>query len=209
MNQIKRQLILDVQKLDVNSKVEIFNYLVSLNVGFMENTNGVFFSINDISDDLLFQLREKLIILQQFQKHNVKINEMLKDSNNHNHNHKYKSEFLRSLNEEKISTHHETESVKENTLSALDNNLIDEEDPTTSSKTNDENSFFEKSKMSEYDSVIKDIENRHNKMNKKHSIYVKYSVAKKKYNKQSISAENNKKIENFYLNELEEESYIF
>lgn len=203
MNQIKRQLILDVQKLDVNSKVEIFNYLVTLNVGFMENTNGVFFSINDISDDLLFQLREKLKILQQFQMHNVKINEMLKDSNNH----KYKSEFLWSLNEEKISTHHETENVKENTLLAL-NNMIDE-DPTTRSKTNDENSFFEKSKMSEYDSVIKDIENRHNKMNKKHSIYVKYSLAKKKYNKQSISAENNKKIENFYLNELEEESYIF
>lgn len=203
MNQIKRQLILDVQKLDINSKVEIFNYLVTLNVGFMENTNGVFFSINDISDDLLFQLREKLKILQQFQMHNVKINEMLKDSNNH----KYKSEFLRSLNEEKISTHHETENVKENTLLAL-NNMIDE-DPTTRSKTNDENSFFEKSKMSEYDSVIKDIENRHNKMNKKHSIYVKYSLAKKKYNKQSISAENNKKIENFYLNELEEESYIF
>ena len=203
MNQIKRQLILDVQKLDVNSKVEIFNYLVTLNVGFMENTNGVFFSINDISDDLLFQLREKLKILQQFQMHNVKINEMLKDSNNH----KYKSEFLWSLNEEKISKHHETENVKENTLLAL-NNMIDE-DPTTRSKTNDENSFFEKSKMSEYDSVIKDIENRHNKMNKKHSIYVKYSLAKKKYNKQSISAENNKKIENFYLNELEEESYIF
>ena len=142
MNQIKRQLILDVQKLDINSKVEIFNYLVTLNVGFMENTNGVFFSINDISDDLLFQLREKLKILQQFQMHNVKINEMLKDSNNH----KYKSEFLRSLNEEKISTHHETENVKENTLLAL-NNMIDE-DPTTRSKTNDENSFFEKSKMS-------------------------------------------------------------
>lgn len=203
MNQIKRQLIQDVQKLDINSKIEIFNYLVSLNVGFMENTNGVFFSINDISNDLLLQLKEKLTILQQFQKHNVEINEMLKDSNNN----KYKADFLRSLTEEKKGTVQEID-TKENTLLLPHSNDLMYEDQTIGSLRNDENSLFDKTKISEYDPIIKDIENRHNKMNKKHSIYVKYSVAKKKYNKQSISAEN-KKIENFYLNELEEESYIF
>ena len=54
--------------------------------------------------------------------------------------------------------------------------------------------------------MIKEIENQNNKTNKK-SIHVKYSIAKKKYNKQiQVDA---KKIENNDLSELTEDKYIF
>ena len=54
--------------------------------------------------------------------------------------------------------------------------------------------------------MIKDIESHMNKTNKK-SIHVKYSIAKKKYNKQIQT--DTKKIENNDLSELTEDKYIY
>ena len=65
-------------------------------------------------------------------------------------------------------------------------------------------------KSFEYDkSMIKDIENHINKTNKK-SIHVKYSIAKKKYNKQiQIDPKKIEKCENNDLSELTEDKYIY
>lgn len=182
MKKLKRQLITDVQNLDMNSKIEFFNHMVSYNIGFMENTNGVFFSIADISDEVLYNLIEKLVILQKFQINKKDSDELL-----------LKSDF-ESINSNVLV---DIEQTKINKTQIINNNLKPE--------------VFSKVVINEYNEILKDMENRNNKMNKKHSIYIKYSVAKKKYNKQLGFQDNKKieKIENFYLNELEEEIYIF
>lgn len=177
MKKLKRQLITDVQNLDMNSKIEFFNYMVSYNIAFMENTNGVFFSIADISDEVLDKLIEKLVMLEKFQVNKKDSDELL-----------LKSDF---------------ESINSNMLVDME-----QENETQIMNNSSKKEVFSKVVINEYSEILKDMENRNNKMNKKHSIYIKYSVAKKKYNKQ-LGSQDNKKIENFYLNELEEENYIF
>ena len=179
MKKLKRQLITDVQSLDMNSKIEFFNYMVSYNIAFMENTNGVFFSIADISDDILDKLIEKLVMLQKFQ--------------------------LNKKNSDELLLRNDFESMNSNKLVDIEQK---KENETQITINNSKKEVFSKAVINEYSEILKDMENRTNKMNKKHSIYIKYSIAKKKYNKQ-LGSQDNKKIENFYLNELEEENYIF
>lgn len=181
----KRQLITDVQNLDMNSKIEFFNYMVSYDIAYMENTNGIFFTIADISEELLDKLTEKLELLQKFQ-----INK------------KHSDVLLLSNDFESITSNNKDTTVQ----TSLENNNVSNTEikPNTSQKE-----VFTKVVINEYNEILKDMENRNNKMNKKHSIYIKYSIAKKKYNKQlGLNQLDNKKIENLYLNELEEENYI-
>lgn len=183
MKNLKRQLITDVQNLDMNSKIEFFNCMVSHNIAFMENSNGVFFSIADISNEILDKLNKKLVMLKKFQNNeNDFVKCILKNSD----------ESLQCINESN------KKGFEVNTKETKTEKKLDD-----ASKE-----IFSKSMLNEYNEILKDMENKNNKMNKKHSIYIKYSIAKKKYNKQ-LGTQDNKKIENFYLNELEEEDYIF
>lgn len=184
MKKLKRQLISDVQNLDMNSKIEFFNYMVSHDIAFMENTNGVFFSIADISDEILDKLNEKLIILQKFQIH-------------------------KSDSDELIMNNEFDNEIRNNSDIIIDSNSNEQLNNVQSDKQDNLNKeIFTKKVINEYNEILKDMECKNSKMNKKHSIYIKYSIAKKKYNKQ-FGSHDNKKIENFYLNELEEEKYIF
>lgn len=191
MKKLKRQLIADVQELDMNSKIDFFNFMVSHNIEFMENTNGVFFSIAELSDEILNKLNEKVTILQKFQIHESNSQNMLK------------------VNEFEISNFN----ILEKTINNPINNPIinisnDKSEITKNTEVVVQKEVFNKNILNEYNEILKDMENRNNKMNKKNSIYIKYSVAKKKYNKQA-GVQDTKKIESFYLNELVEEDYIF
>lgn len=159
-----RKLLIDnTQKLDYESKIELFHYITNtFNLNFMENTNGIFFSLNEIDDN------DILVILQ-------KIENLLETANDRD---LYPS------------------SQKKDMINETENEEI-------------ENVKFDltNKKSFDYDKLmIKDIENHMNKTNKK-SIHLKYSIAKKKYNKQ-IQTET-KKIENNDLSELTEDKYIY
>lgn len=165
----KRRLIVTANKLKKRSKIDLFNYITSTyNLNYMENTNGIFFSLNDIDEDCLDDILDKVTEL---------IN---KDAN--------------------VSDDtDETLNILEN---IIENDSNEEYDPSLIIKTENEN--FQNA--FEYDkNILKEIDNHVNKMNKK-SIHIKYSLAKKKYNKQMQV--DNKKIENNDLNGLTEDTYI-
>ena len=57
-----RKLLIDnSQKLDYESKIELFHYITNTyNLNFMENTNGIFFSLNEINDDNISEILQKI-----------------------------------------------------------------------------------------------------------------------------------------------------
>jgi hypothetical protein len=170
MNQ-RKKLINESTHLNQCSKVELFNFISdTLNISFMENTNGIFFSLNEISDENIDILLEKINKLKECEDKHQNLNNNTEQDESVN--------LLSTLyNDDKV---HNKESIVVNTCKA-------------SSFNYDKN-------------IVKELENQINKSCKK-SIHVKYSLAKKKYNKQTCQVEN-KKIDNTDLNELKEEKYI-
>lgn len=160
-----RKLLIDnSHKLDYESKLELFHYITNtFNLNFMENTNGIFFALNEIDDENILDILQKIENLAETAcKRNM-----------------YHS--------------------RQNDIVDIDNNDNDVFDDVKSESIN--------KKPFDYDKTMtKDIENHMNKINKK-SIHVKYSIAKKKYNKQ-IQIDT-KKIENNDLSELTEDKYIY
>lgn len=162
-----RKLLIDnSQKLDYESKIELFHYITNtFNLNFMENTNGIFFSLNEIDDNNISEILQKIDQLM--------------------------------------------ETVSEKTLypSSKQKDYMKNETENEENDKDDVKSDFTNKKSFDYDkAMIKDIESHMNKTNKK-SIHVKYSIAKKKYNKQ-IQADT-KKIENNDLSELTKDKYIY
>lgn len=163
----KRRLIVNANKLKKRSLIDLFNFITStFNLNYMENTNGIFFSLNDIDEDCLDDILDKVTEL---------IN---KDVN--------ASEYF-----------DETSNIIEN---IIENDSNEEDDPIIKTENENFQNAFEYDK-----NILKEIDNHVNKINKK-SIHIKYSLAKKKYNKQMQA--DNKKIENNDLNELTEDIYI-
>ncbi len=139
----------------------------------MENTNGIFFSLNEIPDEHID------ILLVKIQK--------LKETED---NHHEMSSLIQELSETKTLLSEMYPSNDE--IIELKDSIV-----VNTCKTSSFN----------YDkNIVKELENQINKSCKK-SIHVKYSLAKKKYNKQTCQVEN-KKIDNTDLNELKEEIYI-
>tara|TARA_Y100000389_G_C17418486_1_gene495182 strand:+ start:540 stop:944 length:405 start_codon:yes stop_codon:yes gene_type:complete len=134
----------------------------------MENTNGIFFSLNEIDDNNISDILQKIDQLM----------ETASDKTLYPSSSKQKDYMNNKMENE------DNDKDKDDVKSDL-----------TSNKS------FDCDKA-----MIKDIESHMNKTNKK-SIHVKYSIAKKKYNKQ-IQADT-KKIENTDLSELTEDKYIY
>ena len=162
-----RKLLIDnSQKLDYESKIELFHYITNkFNLNFMENTNGIFFSLNEIDDHNILEILQK-------------------------------TDNLLEVASEKLLY---PASSKQKDLNETENEYNDIQDDIKSDLTNKKSFDYDKS-------MIKDIEGHMNKTNKK-SIHVKYSIAKKKYNKQIQT--DSKKIENNDLSELTEDKYIY
>lgn len=161
-----RKILIDKShKLDYESKIELFHYITNtFNLNFMENTNGIFFSLNEIDDGDISDILQKVdSLLETACERNV-----------------YSSRQINDTMEMK-------------------NECKDVHDDMKLELVNKKPFDFDKT-------MTKDIENHMNKTNKK-SIHVKYSIAKKKYNKQ-IQIDT-KKIENNDLSELTEDKYIY
>ena len=169
----KRKILIDnTQKLDYDSKIELLHYITNtFNLNFMENTNGIFFSLNEIDDNNISEILSKVDTLLG------RASEM----NKYN---------LRNKND-----------IETGNYDILNNGIINDDDDDVKSESLNKKPF-------DYDKTfIKDIEYHMSKTNKK-SIHIKYSIAKKKYNKQ-IQIIDTKKIENIDLNELTEDKYIY
>tara|TARA_Y100000389_G_scaffold204275_1_gene256005 strand:- start:61 stop:573 length:513 start_codon:yes stop_codon:yes gene_type:complete len=168
----KRKLLIDnSQKLDYESKIELLHYITNtFNLNFMENTNGIFFSLNEIDDSNISDILLKVDDL---------IGSVCKKNMYH-------------------SSGQNIDSIE---IGNNDNNVHDDVHDDVKSECMNKKPFdFDKT-------ISKEIECHMNKTNKK-SIHVKYSIAKKKYNKQ-IQITDTKKIENNDLNELTEDKYIY
>lgn len=190
MNSLKRKLIADAQQLDVNSKIEFFNFMVSLGISYMENTNGIFFSMSDLPDAVFEKLLEKLELLKSFE---TTTTSEQQTSDNFIENYD-------KLNSKQIEDDNNVE-TEEFFLSEQDDN----NDDTTNS---DAHENTEKNILYNQldEDIIKDMTNRYSKQSKKNMIYAKYAIAKKKYYK--CTSVESKKIDSIDLNELTKEDYI-
>lgn len=174
MNNRKR-LIVETNRLSVNSKIKLFNYIkTNVTSNFMENTNGVFFSLTDISDKDIKNLLAHV-------------------------------DELKTQDDVVLPDPIETD-IPYETSSVEDNNRDDPSvdkifDESTESAVGYKKTSFEYDKQ-----MVKEIEHSVNRTNKK-SIHVKYSIAKKKYNKQYTQTDP-KKFDNTDLKELVEEDYM-
>lgn len=162
---------METTTLQIESKIKLFNFiLTNITSNYMENTNGIFFPLNDITDK---EIKNVLNYIEGLKK-----NEEIDNSSEH--------AFFENMET------HEPMNNKDNYIDVA-NDDGDQLVPKTASFSYDKN-------------VVKEFENNINKVNKK-SIHVKYSIAKKRYNKQH-QQQDSKKIDNTDLKELVEESYM-
>ena len=153
----KQYLLKKSSSLSINSQIELYNFLKSEKITYMENANGVFFDLSTITHDQIQIINDKLDILQQFENYTDSHLKMLKDD-------------VLDENQEQASNIPD--------VNKFEMNLKDEK-------------------------IFCNIDHV-NKVSKKNN-HLKYSVAKKKYNKQTLN--DNKKIEDSDLNKLEVEEY--
>lgn len=191
MSNMKRKLIADTQQLDINSKIEFFNFMVSLGISYMENTNGVFFSMADLSDEHLEKMFQKLEILKRFEKDNNCVPIISTNTNNN-----FTPEYLF----EKLSNTRSSNDGDDICADKSDDNMSHGEEVTGDTLYN-ENMYKDID-----ENIVKDMTCRYAKQSKKNVIYAKYALAKKKYNKGNNVE--SKKFDSFDLNELTKEDYI-
>jgi len=163
---LRKRLIEETQQLTSVSHNDLFHYINNkLSVNFMENTNGVFFLLNEICDEDIQSILDKIT--------DIKKNDM-----------------------KTFDIFHQ-----ENDVGCTDETTDGDNEEHLSNKSGKKPAF-------EYDKdMLNTVENYINKTNKK-SIHLKYSNAKKKYNKQQFY-QDVKKIDNTDLNELTEDTYIY
>lgn len=160
---LRESVVNESKQLSINAQIELFLFMKNEHVPYMENVNGVFFSLSDMSDDFMFKVFTKIRELK-----------LMEDNSSHllDHNIENKEEEYDDINR-----------------------------PSTSKRI----TLDKKTIMTHCnENIVKDFEQFATKVTKK-NIHIKYSIAKKKYNKQFI---NDKKFEDNDLNELKEERYI-
>lgn len=196
MSNMKRKLIADTQQLDINSKIEFFNFMVSLGISYMENTNGVFFSMADLSDEHLEKMFQKLEILKRFEKDNSYIPVNSTTTNNN-----FTTEYLFEKLKNTRSSSNNNDDDDELCIEKTDESIHQVEENVEEASYNDGVLYKDID-----ESIVKDMISRYAKQSKKNVIYAKYALAKKKYNKGNNVE--SKKFDNFDLNELTKENYI-
>jgi hypothetical protein len=154
----KQNLLKKSSSLSINSQIELYNFLKSEKITYMENANGVFFDLSAITNNQVQMINDKLDILQQF------------------------------------------ENYTDSHVNMLKGDVLDEKKEQVSNIPNINN--FEVNLKDE--KLFYNIDQVNSRVSKKNN-HLKYSVAKKKYNKQTFN--DNKKIEDSDLNKLEVEEY--
>lgn len=186
-NKNMAEIVVAAKDLDVNSKIELFSFMSSLGISYMENTNGIFFSLTNLTDTTLQDIRRKLDELKSYeaisnkQFATSKLSEDFDDSG-------YASDKSESFLEE------------QGTVCQKDHIDMDASIGITFAKNIQSKPSFECC-----EDTLKQIDKTMYKNSKK-NIHSKYSVAKKKYNKPFVL--DTKKIDSNDLSELTKEIYI-
>lgn len=186
-NKNMAEIVVAAKDLDVNSKIELFSFMSSLGISYMENTNGIFFSLTNLTDTTLQDIRRKLDELKSYeaisnkQFATSKLSEDFDDSG-------YASDKSESFLEE------------QGTICQKDHIDMDASIGITFAKNIQSKPSFECC-----EDTLKQIDKTMYKNSKK-NIHSKYSVAKKKYNKPFVL--DTKKIDSNDLSELTKEIYI-
>ena len=176
MNKEREEIVLFAKQLGLNSKIDLFAFMTSMNIPHMENTNGIFFSISDIDGSTIQQIHSKVCELLKYET--------------------ISNQQFESMG----SVHQREEDEPEDVTDAEDTCADDVDARSDQSREGSRRSF-------EYDpELVKDI----NKSLQKHkkSIHGKYSLAKKKYNKQYTGEAKKIDSSNTDLSELVKEQYI-
>lgn len=186
-NKNMAEIVVAAKDLDVNSKIELFSFMLSLGISYMENTNGIFFSLTNLTDTILQDIWRKLDELKSYEATSnkqfatSKLSENFDDSG-------YASDKSESFLEE------------QDTLCQKDSIYMDTPIGITLAKNIQSKPSFECC-----EDTLKQIDKTMYKNSKK-NIHSKYSVAKKKYNKPFVF--DMKKIDSNDLSELTKEVYI-
>ena len=66
-NKNMADIVVTAKDLDMNSKIELFSFMSSMGISYMENTNGIFFSLTNLTDTALQDIRRKLDELKSYE----------------------------------------------------------------------------------------------------------------------------------------------
>lgn len=192
-NKRMADIVSAAKDLDANSKIELFNYMATIGINYMENANGVFFSLTNLTDESLADVKRKLDELKSYEELTNLSFANKKSSDDAGGGYASSEDTYPSGGQEGFA---DTEDGQGN------ENDVDVDDLAKVNKNGSRApcSF-------EYDeAIMKTIEKTINRNSKK-NIHSKYSIAKKKYNKPFASVDT-KKIDGTDLSELSKEPYI-
>lgn len=191
-NKSMADIVSAAKELDVNSKIELFNYMATIGINYMENANGVFFSLTNLTDDTLADVKGKLEELKSYEQlaNQPFVGKKPSEDADAEGYASDKSDTYPSGQDDFA----DTEQGHENTAEEVELGRLHRNESKAPS------SF-------EYDEeILKSIEKSVNRNTKK-NIHSKYSIAKKKYNK-PVASTDTKKIDGTDLSELSKEPYI-
>ena len=194
-NKNMADIVVTAKDLDVNSKIELFSFMSSMHISYMENTNGIFFSLTNLTDNALQDIKRKLDELKSYEtisNQQFAHGKLSEDFDNSG----YASDKSESFLEEQG-----TGCQKDD----IDGDLDADVDVDVSTGTTCVKKMQTKPSFECCEDMLKYIDKNIYKNSKK-NIHSKYSVAKKKYNKQFVY--DTKKIDSNDLSELAKETYI-
>lgn len=186
-NKNMAEIVVAAKDLDVNSKIELFSFMSSLGISHMENTNGIFFSLTNLTDTTLQDIKEKLDELKSYESIS---------------NQQFTTSKLTEDFDDSGYGSDKSESFLEEQCTVCQKGHIDVAAPIgiTFGKNIQSKPSFECC-----EDMLTHIDKSMYKNSKK-NIHSKYSVAKKKYNKPFVL--DTKKIDSNDLSELTKETYI-
>lgn len=112
---IRKQLIRETQKLDNSLHIDLFHYINNnLTIQFMENTNGIFFLLNEISDDDIQSILNKV--------DDIKTNYMRNCNSFSNNN--IKKTIEDSLNDENVERTNLSNTMNKKKAFEYDKNMV-------------------------------------------------------------------------------------
>lgn len=187
-NKNMADIVVTAKDLDMNSKIELFSFMSSMGISYMENTNGIFFSLTNLTDTALQDIRRKLDELKSYETISNQQFAMSKLSEDFE-NSGYASDKSESFLEEQGTGCQQKEDIDADVPMGI-----------AFAKNIQTKPSFECC-----EDMLKQIDKSMYKNSKK-NIHSKYSVAKKKYNKPFVL--DTKKIDSNDLSELSKETYI-
>ena len=195
-NRSMADIVAAAKDLDVNSKIELFNYMATIGINYMENANGVFFSLTNLSDETLTDVKRKLEELKSYEE---MANQPFAKS-------KFSEDATDATDASGYASDKSDSYLFGQRSQRGDASELVEHDVFDPAKVRRNGSEAHHLSFECDEEILKSVERSVNKNTKK-NIHSKYSIAKKKYNKPFVSTDT-KKIDSTDLSELSKELYI-